>query len=172
LASFDTEGELEFAFKDDPSAQPSVRSSFGERFAFDRASAPWTLQPAQASVSFDDRFSGEGFGEGLPFSVTIRTGAALPRTTGPLLASATAPRAAARAVLAQAPPKRTQQSGLQLASASDTSLPLAYAPTDSVKGSLKNSAPKDADPLADLDPSRARNLCNPTIDGGCVRFEA
>jgi hypothetical protein len=150
LASFDTEGELEFPFKDDPSAQLSVRSSFGERFAFDRASAPWTLQPAQGSVSFDDRFSGEGFGEGLPLSATIRTAAAL---SGPLLASATAPRAEARAVVAQAPPKRAQQSGLQLASASDTSLPLAYAPTDSVKGSLKNSAPKDADPLADLDPS-------------------
>jgi hypothetical protein len=46
-----------------------------------------------------------------------------------------------------AAPKR-QQSGFQLASA-DTSLPLGYAPTDSVKSSLNGLPAKDADPSAD-----------------------
>jgi hypothetical protein len=144
LASFDT------AFKDDASTQLSVRSSFDERFAFDRASAPSTLQSAQAPISFDERFNGAALDAGSASGATVRTTTAPSRATGP---RASAPSAAARSVVVQAIPKRPQQSGFQLASASDTSLPLGYAPTNSVKSSLKDLAPKDVDPLADLDPS-------------------
>ena len=100
-------------------------------------------QPAQVAVSFDGRFFGEGFA-----GTADRSAAAAP--------SATAPRAAARSVVAQAASKRSPDARFRLASASDTSLPLGYAPTDSLKGSaisgssLKGLTPKDADPLADV----------------------
>jgi Protein of unknown function (DUF2778) len=148
FASLNTVDEVEFALSDNRS-EPLLRSSFGERFAFDRDSAPWSLQTADASTSFDDRFGGEGLNP----STAVRT-EAVPRVAGPRVASAAVvpvPRPAARSVVAQAAqpaaPKR-QQSGFQLASA-DTSLPLGYAPTDSVKSSLNGLPAKDADPSAD-----------------------
>ena len=52
-----------FAFKaPDDQSEPSARSSFGERFAFDLASVPSRFsRPSQVAGSFDDRFIGEGF---------------------------------------------------------------------------------------------------------------
>src|SRR5262249_12495586 len=67
LASVETGGDAEFAFwePDDRTGSLPARQSFGERFAFDEPSAPWSLQPAQTLASFDDRFGGEGGREGL-----------------------------------------------------------------------------------------------------------
>jgi len=143
-----TEDDSAFALKQpDAPSEPSARSSFGARFAFDVASAfsrflrPSQAQSVQAAGSFDDRFSGEVFATG----TAVRSAAAAP--------PAAAPRAAARPAVAQAAPKRSPDARFQLASASDTSLPLGYAPTESVKGSamgtsLKGLTPKD-DPLGD-----------------------
>ena len=140
----ETGGDSAFAFRDpDDQSEPSARSSFGARFAFDVASAfsrflrPSQAESFQATQSFDDRFSGEVFATG----TAVRSAAAAPPVT--------APRAAARSVVAQAAPKRSPDARFQLASASDTSLPLGYAPTDSVKSSLRGLTPKDADPLGD-----------------------
>jgi hypothetical protein len=138
-----------FAFGEpDDQSEPSSRSPFGERFAFDLASRPSRFsRPSQVAGSFDDRFAGEAI-----TGTAVRSAAAAP--------PATAPRAAARSVVAQiapkpaapqqAAPKRSPDARFQLASASDTALPLGYAPTDSVKSSLRGPTPKDADPLADL----------------------
>src|SRR5262249_10008145 len=68
------------------------------------------------------------------------------------------PPAAPRTVVAKAAPKRTQKAGFQLASASETSVGLAYAPGDSATGSgttgsLQGPLPKDLDPLAGVDAS-------------------
>jgi hypothetical protein len=147
-----TEDDSAFAFKqpDAPSGR-SARSAFGARFAFDVASAfsrflrPSQAESFQAAGSFDDRFSGEVFATG----TAVRSAAAAP--------PATAPRAAARPAVAapnQVAPKqvaarRPPDARFQLASASDTSLPLGYAPTDSVKSSLRGLTPKDADSLGD-----------------------
>jgi hypothetical protein len=143
-----TEDDSAFAFKQpDAPSERSARSSFGARFAFDVASAfsrflrPSQAQSVQAAGSFDDRFSGEVFATG----TAVRSAAAAP--------PAAAPRAAARPAVAQAAPRRPPDARFQLASASDTSLPLGYAPTESVKGSamgtsLKGLTPKD-DPLGD-----------------------
>ena len=143
-----TEDDSAFAFKQpDAPSERSARSSFGARFAFDVASAfsrflrPSQAESFQATQSFDDRFSGEVFATG----TAVRSAAAAP--------PAAAPRAAARPAVAQAAPKRSPDARFQLASASDTSLPLGYAPTESVKGSamgtsLKGLTPKD-DPLGD-----------------------
>ena len=143
-----TEDDSAFAFKQ-PDAQSgrSAHSSFGARFAFDVASAfsrflrPSQAESFQAAGSFDDRFSGEAFATG----TAVRSAAAAP--------PATAPRAAARPAVAapkQVAARRPPDARFQLASASDTSLPLGYAPTDSVKShSLRGLTPKDADPLGD-----------------------
>ena len=139
LANLETGGDSATAFREpDHQSKPSTRSSFGERFAFDLASAPsGFLRPSQAAESFDDRFIGEVFAP----STAVRSAAA-------------ARSVVAQASVAQAAPKRSTEARFRLASASDTSLPLAYAPTDSVKGStmgssLKGLTPK-ADPLADV----------------------
>jgi len=148
LANLEKGDDSATAFKEpEHQSKPSTRSSFGERFAFDLASAPSRfLRPSQAAGSFDDRF----IGEVLAPSPAVRSAATAPPA---------APRAAARSVVAQASvaqaaPKRSTEARFRLASASDTSLPLAYAPTDSVKGStmgssLKGLTPK-ADPLVDV----------------------
>jgi Protein of unknown function (DUF2778) len=128
-------------------SKPSTRSSFGERFAFDLASAPSRfLRPSQAVGSFDDRFIGEVFAP----STAVRSAAAAP----PAALRAPARSVVAQASVAQVAPKRSTEARFRLASASETSLPLAYAPTDSVKGStmgssLKSPTPK-ANPLADV----------------------
>ena len=63
LANLETGGDSATAFREsEHQSKPSTRSSFGERFAFDLASAPSRLlRPPQAAGSFDDRFMGEVF---------------------------------------------------------------------------------------------------------------
>jgi hypothetical protein len=148
LAGLET-GDSAFAFKQpDDQSEPSARSPFGERFAFDLASVPSRFtRPSQAAGSFDDRFGGDVFATG----TAVRSAAAAPPAAAPRVA-------AARSVVVQVgpnqvAPKRPPEGRFQLASASGTSLPLGYAPTDSVKGSamgtsLKGLTPKD-DPLGD-----------------------
>lgn len=132
-------------------AEVSARSSFGERFSLDQADEPRSA--LQLSASFDDRFGSE-----LTASVAGAPSAAAPaRSTVQRVATAAKPPAAARSAAAQAAPKRATESRMRLASASTTSLPLAYAPTDSVKTSavpgaaLKELTPKASKPL---DPAR------------------
>jgi hypothetical protein len=87
--------------------------------------------------------------------VPVQAVAAATQTTAP---RATPPRTAAAVV--QATPKRAApKNGLQLASASETPVTLAYAPADPaagprMTGPLKELTPKDSDPLADGDASR------------------
>jgi len=133
LANLETGGDSATAFREpDHQPKPSTRSSFGERFAFDLASAPsGFLRPSQAAESFDDRFIGEVFAP----STAVRSAAA-------------ARSVVAQASVAQAAPKRSTEARFRLASASDTSLPLAYAPTDSVKGSTMGSSLKGPTPSA------------------------
>jgi hypothetical protein len=128
----------EFAFKE---PEPlSAHSSFGDRFSFDLASAPSSLlRPSLPAESFDDRF-----GDLLAANVTAPSATAEPR--------ATAPRVAAGPPMPRPAPKRSSQSGFQLASASDTSVTLAYAPSAPAKGAgsgLKDLKLKDSDPAAD-----------------------
>jgi hypothetical protein len=153
LAHLEAGDDFAIRWQDAPSAPISVTTSFGERFAFDGSET--SLQASRApsshvSVFFDDRF----IGEGLASSGLIR-----PAPAPTTVARAAAPPAAKRPVVAQAAPKRAPKAGFQLASASETSLALGYAPTDSatssgMTGSLQGSLPKELDPLADVDTSR------------------
>jgi hypothetical protein len=153
LASLQTRGDSEFA-----SEPPSARSSFGGRFWFDQPGAPErSLESSQPSTSFGDRFAGEVLAISLPVRSVV---AGPPRAAVPPVVAATPmPRAAVRSKVAQAAPKQAPRAGFQLASAGETSVALAYAPTDSMSGSagtgaLKELAPKESDPLADIDTSR------------------
>ncbi len=127
---------------DQAEARPAA-SPFGERFSFDQSDAPG--EPLQRSASFDDRFNHEPSG-------------ATPRANVQRVAAAPMPRPAPHAVAAQA--AKQPQGRIQLASASATSFPLSYAPTDSVKNSatmgsaLKEMTPKASKPRADGDRSR------------------
>ena len=120
-----------FAFdeKDDQAEPWLARTSFGERFAFEQLDAP--TGSLQRSASFDDRFVNEFKASG----ATTRSAAVAPAKVQRVAAAAATPRAAARPAVAQAAPKRPQDGRFQLASASATSLPLSYAPTDAVKSS-------------------------------------
>jgi hypothetical protein len=145
LASLEAGENFALRWQDPPSEPVGAGASFSERFAFDRSNAS-----SQASVSFDDRFGGQGSGsEG-----AVRSAAAEPRTTSPRIATA-APRAPAREAVARAAPKRGPKAGFQLASASETSLSLGYAADSAtsagVTGSLKGLVPSDSDPLANAD---------------------
>jgi hypothetical protein len=108
--------------------------------------------PASLTLaSFEDRFS-----EGLVSARAVRSTVTPPRVD---IARTAGTRPAARAVVAKAAPKRAAKAGFQLASASDTPFALGYAPADSaidsgMPGPLNGLAPKDLDPLADVDTSR------------------
>jgi hypothetical protein len=159
LASLRTQDDLEFAFKelDNRSAPLPARSPFGERFWFDELSAPSRfLRRSDLSASSDARFGGEASAP----STSVRSAAAAPRAAGPRVAAAApAPRPAARSAAAQPTPKPAPATGFRLASASVTSLPLAYAPSDSVRSSVitgsipKGLTSKHSDPLAGIDTS-------------------
>jgi Tlde1 domain len=159
LAGLRTQDDFEFAFKelDNRSAPPPAGSPFGERFSFDEPSAPGRFsQPSDLAAASDARFGGEASAPG----TSVRSAAAAPRAAGPRVAAAApAPRPAARPAVAQAAPKPAPATGFRLASASDTSLPLGYAPSDSVRSSAitgstpKDPTSKDSDPLAGIDPS-------------------
>jgi hypothetical protein len=159
LAGLRTQDDFEFAFKDldNRSAPPPAHSPFGERFSFDEPSAPSRFsQPSDLSASSGARFGGEASAP----STSVGSAAAAPRAAGPRIAAAApAPRPAARSAVAQATPKPAPATGFRLASASDTSLPLAYAPNDPVRSSVitgstpKDPTSKDSDPLGGIDTS-------------------
>jgi len=159
LAGLRTQDDFAFVFKelDGGSAPSAARAPFGERFSFDESSAPGRfLQPSERLASSDADVGGEAAAS----STSIQSPAAAPRAAAPRVAAAVpAPRPAVRSAVAQAAPKPAPATGFRLASASDTSLPLGYAPTDSVKSSLttgstpKDPPSKDSDPLGGSDPS-------------------
>ena len=145
--------DFKFAVEEKGSqAEPWLaRTSFGERFAFEQLDA--STGSLQRSASFDDRFASEF----KPAGATTRSAAAAPAKVQRVAAAETAPRAAARPTAGQAAAKRPQDGRFQLASASATSLPLSFAPTDAVKTSaVPGSALKDLTPKASkpIDPSR------------------
>jgi hypothetical protein len=151
-AALEAVGNTNFALRwpENPSDPMTPHSSFDERFAFDPPGAP--VQSAQASVSFDDRFNP---GASAPDDAVRSAAATVParRTSGRAAKTIPAPRA-----VAQTARKQPQKGSFQLASASATSLPLAYAPDESAKtldkpASLQRLDPKDANPIADLDAS-------------------
>jgi hypothetical protein len=129
------------------------RASFGERFAFDRPEA--SLRSAQ--MSFDDRFSGDALvSEGPVRAVATTPHTMVAASATPAPRPVTAPRVAARSVVARHSPKRTPKAPIQLASASETSLSLAYAPAEPATGSdptgsLKRLLQTDSNSLADID---------------------
>jgi hypothetical protein len=150
VASFEAGDGFALWWEQDNSLAPiSTRASFGERFAFGRPSARRSLQASPGSLSFEDRFRGESTlvdGTGAPQKpvVRARTAAAMPRPD---------PRGIAVNVA-----KRSPNGGFRLASASETSLALAYAPADSAKSldlrSLIGLGSKDSDSPSDVDTSR------------------
>jgi hypothetical protein len=133
-------------------AEPiSAHGSFGERFAFYRPDA--SVQAAQAAMSFDERFSGDALTSG----GQVRSAATALRTTLTRPATVAGQRLATHAVVAHAASNRATKRRYQIASASETSLSLSYAPADSAisseAGSQKGSVQTDSDPLADVDTS-------------------
>jgi len=162
LASLQSGDDSELAFKelDNRSAPPLARLPFGNRFSFDQPAPPsGSFQSSQPSGSFYDRFGGEALASSAPVGSMADPDpphAAVP----PITAAAAAPRPEARSGISRATPKRQSEPGFRLASASNTSPALAYAPSNSVndsagKGSpLKALTPKQSDPLADIDTSR------------------
>ena len=152
LASLQTGTVAELASEesDNRSEPPPARAAFAERFSFDQPNPPnSSLQRSFLSASFDDRHIGD----------ILPPGAAI--SSVPVAPPAAAPRVAAAAVPVPRPaPKRPSESGFQLASASDTSVSLAYAPSGPAKSSaipgsfLKSLMPKDSDSPADVDTSR------------------
>jgi hypothetical protein len=162
FASLQTGDDSEFAFKepDNRSAPPLARLPFDERFSFDQPAPPGgSLQSSQPSTSFHDRFIGEVLASSAPVRSAVDPDsphAAVPRIT----VAAAAPRPDARSGISRGTPKRASEGGFRLASASNTSLTLAYAPSKSVNDSastgspLKGLTPKESDPLADIDTSR------------------
>lgn len=152
LASHQTGTVAESTFEEtDNRSAPQVRAVFAERFSFDQASPPnASLQRSHLLASFDDRYVDN----------IVPPGAAI--SSGPIALPAAAPRVAAATIpLPRPAPKRPSESGFQLASASDTPVSLAYAPSDPAKSStipgsplLKNVTPTDSDQPADVDTSR------------------
>jgi Protein of unknown function (DUF2778) len=150
LSSLETGDDSDSAPAFNEPEPPEARSAFGERFAFDQYSPRgWSL------ASFNDRFAGEGLGQ----SASVQTEPLAPRTIGPRIAAAAvtsqpAPRSVVARATPPAAPKRTAAPRMQLASASDTALPLGYAPTDSVKSGITGSlGSSDSNPLGDIDTS-------------------
>src|SRR5262245_18462725 len=129
-----------FSEPDNRSAPSLVRLPFGERFSFDQsASSGGSLQSSQSSqpsAPFRDRFVGEVsassfVGEVSASSTPVWSAtdpdpprAAVPRVT----VAAAASRRDARPGISGATSKRQSEPGFRLASASDTSVGLAYAP--------------------------------------------
>jgi hypothetical protein len=134
-----------FGALDEQGQRQAGHPSFGERFAFNQADES-TGPSSQFSTAFDDRFAGEF----RPSDANVRAAAAPSRATGQRVAAASV---MPRETAAKTASKRTQPARIQLASASATTLPLGYAPTDSVKtalltdSSLKDLTPKSTKPF-------------------------
>jgi Protein of unknown function (DUF2778) len=141
--------ELASEESDNRSEPPPARSAFAERFSFDQPSPPnASSQRLYLTTSFDDRFVGDIPPALAPVASAVAAPVAPPEAT---------PRVAAVPVPAARPAsKRSSKSGFQLASASDTPVSLAYAPSDpKMPASPFNSlTPKDSVSPADVDTSR------------------
>ena len=145
-----TVAELAFEESDNRSEPPPARAAFAERFSFDQASPPnSSLQRSYPLASFDDRH----IGNILPPGAAISSVLVAPPAAAPRVAAATVP-------VPRPAPKRPSESRFQLASASDTSVSLAYAPSGPAKSSaipgsfLSSLTPRDSDSPADVDTSR------------------
>ena len=167
-----------FVFKQpDAPSERSARSSFGARFAFDVASAV-------SAACYDPRKPNPSKPRGP--STTGSAARFRHRHRGSICRGCAirgSPRARLRAPRLlkprpSRPPRRPPDAWFQLASASDTSLPLGYAPTELVKGSamgtsLKGLTPR-IDPLGDTsrtaiyDITARRCICR--TDGGWKQF--
>jgi hypothetical protein len=150
--------ELAFGVPGNRSELPSAHSFFAERFLFDDSNvANSSAQPSNISASFHDRFVGVAFSTAL--SAMVQTAVAPHRAAAPRIAAAV-PVRRSRSATAQAMPQRPLEPRVRLASASDTSAFLAYAPSDAFKISPFTSsagrdlAPKDLDAPADVETSR------------------
>jgi hypothetical protein len=142
--------ELAFKASDDRSEPPPARAAFAERFSFDQASPPnSSLQRSYLFASFDDGH----IGNISPPGAAISSVPVAPPVAASRVAAATVP-------VPRPAPKRPSESRFQLASASDTSVSLAYAPSgpamnSAIPGSpLKSLTPKDWDSPADVDSNR------------------
>jgi len=134
-----------------------MEASFGERFAFDIPRVPTSSRTAYRTT-FDDRFRGES-----PMYDGMDLVAAAPAPPEQLSVVARAPAAVVtprrdpRPVMANGA-KRPPSGSFQLASASETSVALGYAPADSAKNvkpnTLNDLQPKDSESPADVDTSR------------------
>ena len=152
LASLQTGTVAELASEesDNQSEPPPARAAFAERFSFDQPNpSNSSLQHSFLSASFDHRHIDD----------ILPPGAAI--SSVPVAPPAAATRVAAAAVPVPRPaPKRPSEPRFQLASASDTSASLAYAPSGLAKslaipGSfLKSLMPRDSESPADVDTSR------------------
>jgi Protein of unknown function (DUF2778) len=145
-----TVAELAFKESDNRSEPPPARAAFAERFSFDQSSPPnSSLQRSYLLASVGDGHIGDVLPPGAATSSVPDAPPVAARRVG--AATVPAPRPA---------PKRPSQSRFQLASASDTSPSLAYAPSGPAKSSaipaspLKSLMPKDSDSPADVDTSR------------------
>jgi hypothetical protein len=123
LASLQRGTVAELASEGSGNQSEPARAAFAERFSFDQPNPPnSSLQRSFLSASFDDRHIGDILPPGAAISSV--------RVAPP----AAAPRVAAAAVPVPRPaPKRPSESRFQLASASDTSVSLAYAPSGLAK---------------------------------------
>ena len=142
-------GDVAELASDDRSEPLPAHSAFAERFSLDRSITPnSSLQRSDLSTSFDDLF----IGDILRPRVAISSALVAPPAAAPRVAAAPVP-------VPRPAPKRPSKSGFQLASASDTSVSLAYAPSDpekssAIPGLLKSLMPRDSDSPADVDTSR------------------
>jgi hypothetical protein len=147
-ASLEAERASQFALdeKDGRGQMRSASSSFGERFSLDQAEE--TTGSIQRTASFEDRF-GEAGAETQSAAVPSKAG------TQRAVLAAVMPRP--RPAVAEAATKRSSKGRYQLASASATSLPLAYASTDTsavANSALKELTPKASKPLREVVTSR------------------
>jgi hypothetical protein len=152
ITSASMAAEHNFAFRRQESAPApiSTHGTFSNRFAFN--STDGSREPVQASAPFDDRFSGRAMSSGM-LVPTVATPAHESVTR-----SATANRKppAAATVIAPARQKQPPKAAIQLASASDTSLALGYAPADRATksdptGALKHLLQTDPRLVPDVD---------------------
>jgi Tlde1 domain len=144
---------------DDQAGAISARASFDERFVFEKPRAPKALQASSGAFSFDDRFNGAFpvFDSIERTERTIAAAAAPQRPVERPRAASVMPRRDPRSAVANGA-KRPPSGAFQLASASETSLALAYAPADSMKNAAPSSldalVPKDSQSPADIDTTR------------------
>jgi hypothetical protein len=132
----------------------STHGSFSDRFGFNSIDA--SQETALEWATFDDRFSGRGLSsETFVGTVAPARGREVTQTA----TATSAPRVAARPVSIGTRQKQFPKPAIQLASASETSFALNYAPADPAAGSdptasLKHLLQNDPRPAAEVDPGQ------------------